>query len=121
MYPDLLQLFKPIKQSHPHEPIRESVEALLNARAGTLPYTSSFGVPDFRDSISTDYADKLKKMVLTHIQHNEPRIKRVSCDCINTKKSLAATRYALQVTLKTEEQLDLSIETTGAGQFNVYL
>ena len=121
MYTDFLQSFKTTQTPHPHEAIRESIESLLNARAGALPYSSSFGVPDFRDSISTEYAEKLKKMVLTQIERNEPRIKQVSCDCTNTKKPLEATRYELQITLKTEEQLDLRVETTGAGLFNVFI
>ena len=121
MYTDLFQSFKSSSAPHPHEAIRESIESLLNARAGALPYASSYGVPDFRDSISTQYAEKLKKMVLMQIERNEPRIKRIFCDSTNNDKSLASTRYELQVTLKTEEQLDLRIETTGAGLFNVFI
>ncbi len=113
-------LFQSLTSRVPHstrELIRSSIDALLNAKSGRVPY--EFGLPDFMDSMSRDYFQKLSYMLTHKIKQSDTRIERVTCERMTGPASLGASSYHLTVMLLTRESFDLYIKADWLGRFDV--
>ncbi len=113
-------LFQTLTSRPPYggrEAIRSSIDALLNAKSGRVPY--DFGLPDFLDSMSRDYFQKLSYMLTHKIKQSDSRIERVTCERMTGPASLGATCYHLTIMLMTSETFDLYIKADWLGRFDV--
>lgn len=117
-----MSLLQSLTQKPPfchREAVRGSVEALLNAKQGRVPYP--FGLPDFMDSLSPHFSQHFSTMLAKHVQQFDSRIQQVLCEKMTESRALGSTSYRLMVTMHLSEKFELLVQTNWLGRFYVTL